>query len=221
MSKKYTSYLPHAVKAFRAWVNRFFTVLTSIYSQLGISAAAFQQLQQDRLEWDQADAAAENPATATKAAIHERARALRAFMKLIRVFVSEYLLHNHLLTPQQREDLGLSPENPPSPDPAPEKPPRADLITNIHGQVTAHCQGEETRWGMEAGAHGFEWRWAILTAPPTRHDELNHSEFSTRAHHTMTFELDQRGLKLYSAFRWENQKGEKGPWSDVFETIIP
>jgi hypothetical protein len=37
----------------------------------------------------------------------------------------------------------------------------------------------------------------------------------------MTFDLDQRGLRLYSAFRWENQKGEKGPWSDVFETIIP
>jgi hypothetical protein len=221
MNKIYRSYLPHAVKAFREWVNSFFTILGSIYSSLGIDPTAYQQLLQQKQAWDLADAAASDPLTATKPVVHERARVLKVFTKAIRAFVSEFLLHNHLLTPLQREELGLTPENPPSPDPAPQKAPRAELITNVHGQVTAHCQGEETKWGMEAGAHGFEWRWAILAAPPTRHDELTHSEFSTRAHHTMTFDLDQRGQRIYSAFRWENEKGEKGPWSDVLEAIIP
>jgi hypothetical protein len=218
---KHKSYLPHAIKTFREWVITFFSVLTNIYSQLSINPTAFQQLQTDKQEWDTADAAAENPLTATKAVMHERARVMGVFSKQIRAFVSEYLLHNHLLTPQQREELGLLPENPASPEAPPQKAPRVDFVTNVHGQVTAHCQGEETRWGMEAGAHGFEWRWAILAAPPARHEELTHSEFSTRAHHTMVFDLDQRGQRIYSAFRWENQKGEKGPWSDVFETIIP
>jgi hypothetical protein len=209
------------VKAFREWVITFFSILANIYSQLSINQTAYQDLLQNKQEWDRADAAAESPLTATKAAIHERQRVQGVFSKQIRAFVSEYLTHNHLLTPQQREELGLASANPPSPEPPPQKAPRAELVTDVHGQVTAHCQGEETRWGMEAGAHGFEWRWAILAQPPARHEELTHSEFSTRAHHTMVFDLDQRGQRLYSAFRWENQKGEKGPWSDVIETIIP
>jgi hypothetical protein len=33
--------------------------------------------------------------------------------------------------------------------------------------------------------------------------------------------LEDRGKKLYFALRWENTRGEKGPWSEIHSTIIP
>jgi hypothetical protein len=35
------------------------------------------------------------------------------------------------------------------------------------------------------------------------------------------FENDQRGKTVYFALRWENTRGEKGPWSAIQIAIIP
>jgi hypothetical protein len=31
----------------------------------------------------------------------------------------------------------------------------------------------------------------------------------------------QRGKTVYFALRWENTRGEKGPWSEIMSAIIP
>jgi hypothetical protein len=72
-----------------------------------------------------------------------------------------------------------------------------------------------------SGVHGAEIRWAILEAPPTTTDDLIHSEFSTRTPHTFIFEENQRGRTVWFRLRWENTRGEKGPWSELYSAIIP
>jgi hypothetical protein len=37
----------------------------------------------------------------------------------------------------------------------------------------------------------------------------------------MEFEEDERGKTLYIALCWQNEKGQRGPWSNVQTTIIP
>jgi phage gp29-like protein len=216
------NYLPQAIGPFREWVIGFFITLALIYDQLLIPKEAYEALLLNKTVWDNADTAAENPTTATVHVINERRRVMRVFTSQIRAFVSEYVSHNHLLTPLQRANLGLLPVNPPSPMPPPTRVPRVSFDTSVPGQITVTCSGsEETRWGMEIGVHGYEWCWAILPAPPKDISELTNSEFSTRAHHTRTFTLGQRGGTLYCIFRWENEKGEKGPWTEIFTVIIP
>lgn len=39
--------------------------------------------------------------------------------------------------------------------------------------------------------------------------------------HTLTFDENQRGKTVYFALRWENTRGEKGPWSQIVSSIIP
>jgi hypothetical protein len=219
MSKK--SYIPKGIKEFREWAKNFDSVIVSLVTALGIPAEAMQALQEVKNLWLAADAAAENILTATKAVIHERVRVMGVYTKAIRAFVAEYVSHNHLLTPQQREQLGLPSVNPPSPQPAPKKKPRVEITTEAPGKVNIHCYGEETQWGMEEGVHGYEWGYVISDTKPESYDEFTHSEFSTRAHYSKTFDPNLRGKKLQSAYRWENEKGEKGPWTDFFETIIP
>jgi hypothetical protein len=215
----YHDYLPQATALFREWVKNFFTVLAKIYTGLGIDQAVYEALVKAKAIWDAADAAAENVLTATMPVIHERRRVMKAFAKQIRTFVAEYIAHNHRLTPAEREELGLVTAH--LTNEVLSKRPLVEITIIALAQITVHCRGYETKWGMLAGARGFEWRWVISDTRPESYDDFPHSEFSTRAHYTKTFDYNQRAKKLYSVFRWENATGEKGPWTEIFETIIP
>jgi hypothetical protein len=216
-----SNYLPRSIKGFREWVKKYFLTLALIYESLNISKETYGDLVNAKNIWDAADNAAEDPKTATAVTIRERVRVMTDFTKNIRAFNTEYVTHNHLLTTEQRDLLGLLPVKPPSPQPPPQTRPHVEITTAAPGDVTAHCFGDEVKWGMEEGVHGYEWGWVISDTTPASYDELTHSEFSTRAYHTKTFDPSQRTKKLQSAFRWENEKGEKGPWTDFIETIIP
>jgi hypothetical protein len=71
------------------------------------------------------------------------------------------------------------------------------------------------------GQHGVEIRWAILLAPPADIDELRNSSFDTRSPFVLDFEESERGETVYVCLRWENTRGEKGPWSGIQSAIIP
>jgi hypothetical protein len=54
-----------------------------------------------------------------------------------------------------------------------------------------------------------EIAWIISDVPPTKWEELIHSNFDTRSPFILSFENDQRGKTVYFALRWENTRGEK------------
>ncbi|MDR2361331.1 MAG: hypothetical protein LBD91_01215 [Prevotellaceae bacterium] len=55
--------------------------------------------------------------------------------------------------------------------------------------------------------------------PPTDWEELLHSSFATRSPMRMTFSGHDRGKRLFLAARWENNRGEKGPCTEIFTVI--
>jgi hypothetical protein len=83
-----------------------------------------------------------------------------------------------------------------------------------------HDHGSEKK-AKPKGVHGAEAAWEILDTPPTDWSQLTHSVFDTNSPLVLTFNGDQRGKTLYFAMRWENTRGEKGPWSDIMSAIIP
>ncbi|MDR1156180.1 MAG: hypothetical protein LBL04_15855 [Bacteroidales bacterium] len=50
--------------------------------------------------------------------------------------------------------------------------------------------------------------------------DLVHSVFATRSPHTFQFDLSA-GKCFYCCLRWENTRGEKGPWSEIMSAIVP
>jgi hypothetical protein len=72
-----------------------------------------------------------------------------------------------------------------------------------------------------AGVHGVEIAWAILDTPPKSYADLVHSAFDTRSPYTFQFDLVDAGKRFYCCLRWENTRGEKGPWSEIQSAIIP
>jgi hypothetical protein len=82
-------------------------------------------------------------------------------------------------------------------------------------------QKKKSTRGKPQGQHGAEIRWAILDSPPTKISDLTNSAFNTHSPFILDFDEDQRGKTVYFCLRWENTRGEKGPWSEIVSAIIP
>jgi len=70
------------------------------------------------------------------------------------------------------------------------------------------------------GVHGAEIRWSLLDTPPVTVNELIMSGFDTRSPYMLEFSESQRGQVVWFCLRWENTRGEKGPWSEIVSAII-
>ncbi|MDR3132801.1 MAG: hypothetical protein LBU42_02105 [Prevotellaceae bacterium] len=71
------------------------------------------------------------------------------------------------------------------------------------------------------GVHGAEMVFAVSDTLLTNHDDLHNSLFDTHTPFHLTFPDSQRGKTVYFALRWENSRGEKGPWNTIQNIIIP
>ncbi|MDR0606761.1 MAG: hypothetical protein LBG80_21020, partial [Bacteroidales bacterium] len=71
------------------------------------------------------------------------------------------------------------------------------------------------------GCNGAVIAYAILDNPPRNQEELTHTVLATKTPYTMEFKEQERGKTVYIALRWQNTKGQLGPWSEIISTIIP
>jgi len=60
-----------------------------------------------------------------------------------------------------------------------------------------------------------------LMKVPVSGEELVHSKFSRRTKETIEFAAEDSGSTAFFSIRYENGKGEAGPWGPVFSAIIP
>ena len=72
-----------------------------------------------------------------------------------------------------------------------------------------------------AGWHGAVLDWGIFDAPPAEPDDLTNHTMASRTPHTLQFTEEERGRTVYVALRWQNERGNTGPWSDIKSTVVP
>jgi hypothetical protein len=82
------------------------------------------------------------------------------------------------------------------------------------------CESETSK-SKPADQHGVEIASLLSDIPPAEIEELTRSSFDTHTPMILTFRESERGKKLWFAARWENTRGEKGPWSEIFSVIVP
>ena len=56
---------------------------------------------------------------------------------------------------------------------------------------------------------------------PVKGEELPHSRFVRRKRELFVFPEDDSGKTAYFSIRYENSKGQPGPWGPVFSAVIP
>jgi hypothetical protein len=217
-------YLPKNDRNFLQWVITFLLNLLPWLTRFSIPHDRYQTLDDLRNDFSAKFDVAENPATRTKKAVKEKTDARKTLEKAVRQFVQQFLTHNPDVTDGDREDLGLPIYKPGrTPSPIATDAPDAEVDTSHIGRLNVHFfeKGHKHKKGKPAGQHGAEIAWIQRDTPPTRWDELLHSNIDTNSPFTLVFENDLRGKTVYFALRWENTRGEKGPWSEIMNAIIP
>jgi hypothetical protein len=147
-----------------------------------------------------------------------------ALKKEIRIYVRAYLINNPAVTDEDKTAMGLPiHKTTHTPVSVPTTAPQLFISTETRRRLTITYRDEGSdRRGKPHGVHGIEVKWAILDDPPTDISFLINSAFDTKPPLNIDFEEHNRGKKVFLCGRWEIQReGEKGPFGDIEEAIIP
>jgi hypothetical protein len=219
-----SDYIPAKDKDFLTMVVTLLKNLFQILARIGFPDEEYQTLATRRNDFAEKLEVTEEPATRTAVTVEAKNKARKLLERTVRDDVKAYIMYNKLVTDEDRKAMGLPiHKNGRTPAPVETDAPDAEVDTSHIGRLNIlfYEKGHKHRKGKPAGQHGAEIAWIQRDTPPTRWDELLHSNIDTNSPFTLVFENDLRGKTVYFALRWENTRGEKGPWSDIQSAIIP
>jgi hypothetical protein len=219
----YPDFLPRKEADFYAWVVTFFSYLIVNLQRFGIAESVIAPLVSLRDDFEAKYATALAPATRTKAAVLAKNNAIKVLKEALRAFIREYLTFNHLVTDEDRDNLGLrvhKKSRKPVPDPT--TYPIFTIDSSIIRVLLivfrdAMSEGRAKPFGV----HGAEIKWGFSETAIINPDDLPYSAFDTRSPFRFEFRGEDRGKTVWFCLRWENTRGVKGPWSEIVSAIVP
>jgi hypothetical protein len=165
--------------------------------------------------------------------------AFAALTKKMRFFKSRYFVSPPLID-ADFISLGLKPHDAkPTPIPPPVAQAEADVSYPAAHTLELHLRPVT---GVPPDPHhsdyGFRVYFGLLppggasveaaTGPrrelmkaPVSGDELPHSHFTRRKRERLDFAQEESGKTIHFCVRYENAKGEPGPWGPIFSAVIP
>jgi hypothetical protein len=215
-------FIPEADVLFNTWQANLLSKLSAGAMAWNIPSTVIALLLTKQARWATAFAVAQDPATRTKGAVKEKQEARKDYESELRKQLKAYVTYNPLISDRQREDMALpihktTYTRAPVASDSPWLKARTDLLRH----VTFDYGGSETSKAKPDGQHGMEMVWEITSEKPSHVRNLTHSVFATRSPLTLEFDEEERGRTLWYAARWENTRGEKGPWSEILRIVIP
>jgi hypothetical protein len=219
-------YIPQGDAEFLEWATILMRNLEKSLERFGFPMERYAQLKQLLDIFIQKFKRATSPGTRTKTAVRVKNSARDALKKAIRQAVKEYLTHNHVLTEEDRDALGL-PIHKTSRIRVgiPDGRPQFSIVQLPGSRLKVHFHALDNdgtkSFAKPPGVHAIEIVWALLDAPPEAYEELIHSVTDSRSPHVFQFDLPDAGKRFYCCARWENTRCEKGPWSEIQSVIVP
>jgi hypothetical protein len=214
-------YIPHQDAELVAWSANF-------TGQVAANAPIWEIPPHEVTDLQTADAAfaalhaqADSPAK-NAIIVAEKNAAREVLVAKIRALVG-FRLKNPVITDAQRIALGLHVrDTTPSPIPVPHTRPELDIdvLDFRRLKVIFHDMASDSK-AKPYGVNGAVIIYAVLDAPPADHSALTRSVLATRTPHILEFTEEERGKTVYVAICWQNEKGEKGPWSEIESAIVP
>ncbi|MDR2773821.1 MAG: hypothetical protein LBC19_03595 [Tannerella sp.] len=166
-----------------------------------------------------------DPSERTKTKTARLNEAEKAFKAVYRKLYTGFLRESPIVTDDDLISMDLPKRSSGrKPSPVPDEFPDADADTSQIRRITIHFYENKSahKKAKPAGVHGAEIRWSVFdTQQEVYLDELTNSSFDTNSPFTLEFTDRQRGKVLYFALRWENTRGEKGPFGPVLNAVIP
>ena len=216
-------FIPRADVAFNNWQAILIAYVATNKVRFNITDEAWAKLTQLKDVWDVKFAIADKPETRTAPAVIEKKEARNDYEDELRAFIKGFLQYNPSVTDGDRASMGLPIHSTSrTPVPAPTTYPEFEMDSSVIRRLTVrfHDYGKKS-YAKPHGVHGAEIRWAILPEAPAGVRELSNSAFDTHTPFTLEFTDTERGQTVYFCMRWENTRGEKGPWGEIGSAIIP
>jgi hypothetical protein len=221
---RYKDYIPENEKDFVPWSTNYMLNLTALVSTIKVPPEAVSALGALYNDFEEKYNIAENETTRNKLTVAAKNAALKKLKAGIRQMTKEYIISNHLVTDEQLLQLGLPiHDKKPTPVPTPTSRVVAEAKVIGPGEIDFHIRDEGAGKSLAKphGVTGCEGGFLISDTEPANWDDLVHSVYTTTSVLKLQFPNDQRGKRLWIAFRWENTRGEKGPWCEIMNVIIP
>jgi hypothetical protein len=155
-------------------------------------------------------------------------------------FIKAHYFLSPPLTDADFVSLKLKPkEHAHTPIPPPVAQAEADFSRPGQHQLMLHLRAVSNSLpDPHRSDHGFRIYWGIMPAggasvefatggkrelvkPPVSGEELPHSKFTRKKNELLDFAQEDSGKTVYFCIRFENAKGEPGPWGPMLSTIIP
>ena len=179
------------------------------------------------LNYDTCYKAWENPATRTRPASLMLVNAQKDFMvhyrKLYEALKAATYVDDNALV-----NMGFPARNTKSKEKSPVETmfPLCTVDTSLPTRLIFHFfsrleNEQKTKRGKPKGQQGAELRFVISDVPIVDYEDLIHSAFDTNSLLPLEFAGHDRGKVVYFALRWENSRGEKGPFSPIMSVVIP
>ncbi|MDR1054169.1 MAG: hypothetical protein LBL39_08335 [Planctomycetaceae bacterium] len=215
-------FVPHEHGVFYDWSMILMGYISEHFVAWNIPEEAFNVVEVLRVKFDAAYIRALNHnhgKTDTLSKNQTRA----AFEKELRNLLKSYVTFNPKVTDTDRIKMGLPIHKKSlTRNSKPETFPFAEFITSMLRIITIIFRDSESMSKAKPkGVIGAEIRWAILETPPVNVEDITNSAFCTRSPFVLTFDECDRGKKVYCCLRWENTRGEKGAWGQIYSVIIP
>ncbi|MDR1340847.1 MAG: hypothetical protein LBK58_12450 [Prevotellaceae bacterium] len=216
-------YIPQSDRIFLSWEKNLFACITANAHRWNLDPSSWSHIDPPMISaYEDALAKVRHPNSGAVDKL--RKNGIRDILKKeTRQFVNEYLRYNSRISNEDRINMGMPVRDlKPTPVHKPDTVPEAMVKLTLPGVIELHVVDSKSgRRAKPKGVHGYEIKWAVLEEPVTRLAQLTESSFSTRSTFRMTFSSEQRGKKLSFALRYENTRGEKGPWSKIMTAYIP
>ena len=218
---KNRDFIPRPDLLFLEWIKILITYVTARTSNWGIPTSQVNELQSLLNTFQYALTQSENPATHTPVTVMAKNKAREALESKLRLFLKAYVTYNLAVTDVDREAIRL-PIHKTTHDPSPIATtwPFVQLIVARERHLQFDFRGTEASKAKPEGQHGMELAGHIGEKPDNQY-EMNLSYFDTNSPLTIEFREEDRSKTFWYTVRWENTRGEKGPWSDISSAIIP
>ncbi|MDR1344152.1 MAG: hypothetical protein LBJ39_02245 [Tannerellaceae bacterium] len=119
--------------------------------------------------------------------------------------------------------LPVRSDHKPHPAPVADMPPSfyVEVLNGNRLRIYYYPDGSTRKKGKPKGQHGVEIKWDFYDETVESPEAFAHSLFDTASPYTLSFDAADHGRKISIAMRWENTRGEKGPWSVMQAAYVP
>jgi hypothetical protein len=216
-----SDYIPKRDSELVAWGANFTEQIVANAPTWGIPYDEVNALQTANTEFAALHAQADSP-NKTSVIVAEKNAARKRLTAKIRELVGFYL-KNPIITDAQRIAMGLHVhDTTPTTIPVPTTRPEIDIdVLDFRRLKIIFHDMDSSSKARPYGVNGAVIAYAVLPEPPANPESLTHTVLATRTPHILEFTEEERGKTVYVAICWQNEKGQRGPWSEIENAFVP